>query len=219
MTCAMNFFHILFLVLFLWSSPAAYSQIELILRFRNQYYPLTPLEYYEYHNIELMRNGKFYKAQVHNKNIISLPDTGVYFLVVGGAIPMPVAYKVSSNEPFQVDTLLHSYIQPCSLGGGEYLFCCCDEYCDGHQIDYYPNGMKKVEAVFDRGEAIGNIYTYDLDGKVRFVYQFDKLRLLKKAFFYDEDHKKKRLRGDIQFNTLKYLFLKNTAHNMYKSEL
>ncbi len=215
----MNLSHILLLGIFLCCSPVAYSQIELILRFKNQCYPLSNIEYYDYNDIELMRNGIFYKPQIHNKNIISLPDTGTYFLVVGGAIPMPIIYKVSNKSLFQVDTLQHNLIQFCSMDGGEYLFCYCDEYCDGHLIDYYTEGKKKVEGFFDRGEAIGNIYTYDLDGKVRFVYQFDKSRLLKKAFYYDEANKRKRLRGDIAFNTIKYLFLKATIENMDKSKL
>jgi hypothetical protein len=210
-----NLSSFVFVVFCLYTS-SCYSQVKLSLFFKDL---CNPSNNTVYTGIQLERKGKLYEPINGNINYISIPDTGSYFIVVSGAIPMPIEYKVIGGYPSILDTLVHNYIQPCALSGGEYLFCCCDEYCDGHQIDYYPSGTKKVEGIFDRGEAIGKIYTYDLDGKVRFVYQFDKLRLLKKVFFYDEDHKKKRLRGDIQFDTLKYLFLKRTIRNMYKSEL
>ena len=53
-------------------------------------------------------------------------------------------------------------------------FCCCDSLCDGAKIDYYKNGNIRVQGTFKNGKAIGKVYYYHQNGKIRLIEKYNK---------------------------------------------
>lgn len=53
-------------------------------------------------------------------------------------------------------------------------YCCCDQKCNGNQIDYYSNGKKMVEGYFENGQPIGLLKIYYRDGSTKEIKKYNR---------------------------------------------
>jgi hypothetical protein len=53
-------------------------------------------------------------------------------------------------------------------------YLCCDNLCEGYNVDYFDNGKKKMEGNFKAGLPLGPLVFYNADGKVREIHHYDK---------------------------------------------
>lgn len=65
-------------------------------------------------------------------------------------------------------------------------YCCCDEICEGEQIDYYINGNKRIEGFFKEGYAIGKLKIYYPNGSFKAIKKYNKRGILKNTKKYKE---------------------------------
>ncbi len=152
----------------------------------------------------------------NNENFVILKEKGIYEL---STLYFDVKKLYNFNHYGTIkDTLNESTINKCYIRPPFYVgYCCCDEVCDGKKVDYYANGMVRIEGYFIKGRAIGEVRKYYRDGKLKelekynkkgklkwkreFVYyqngtlkelrKYDKM-ILRKEYFYDENGKLKQ---------------------------
>ncbi|MGE0773083.1 MAG: toxin-antitoxin system YwqK family antitoxin [Cyclobacteriaceae bacterium] len=137
----------------------------------------------------LKKDGIAFNTQ-DTTGVLILKDTGTYVLsyVIGkiDSTELGKKFDVKSIENFS-DTLrlirVSSCLEPTShpnfIG-----YCCCDQKCEGTQIDYYENGNKRVEGFFKEGIPIGKLKFYYPDGKLRTVKKYSKKGKLIKTYTY-----------------------------------
>ena len=67
---------------------------------------------------------------------------------------------------------------------------CCGEKCEGTQIDYYNNGNKRIEGIFESGLPKGKVTFYYPNGKVKEIRMYNEEGILEKEIKYDTNGKK-----------------------------
>jgi hypothetical protein len=115
---------------------------------------------------------------------INLPETGVYKLRVfdNSFYRLPDSVKfITINSGQNYDTLTRSTIMKgvsvnCVLPpqGPGWGYLCCDNLCEGYNVDFFDNGKKKMEGHFKSGLPIGQLTFYNADGKVTEIHHYDK---------------------------------------------
>ncbi len=149
-----------------------------------------------------------------NKNFIVIKEKGIYKL---STLYFDVKKQYNFNHYGIIkDTLNELTIRKCYIRPPFYVgYCCCDKECEGKKVDYYANGIKRIEGFFVNGRPIGEVRKYYRDGKLKelekynkkgrlkwireFVYykngrlkqfrKYDKRQILRKEYFYDENGK------------------------------
>lgn len=101
-----------------------------------------------------------------------LPDTGVYNLnLKKEKIPIYIN-KIGLNTDTisfnPIEEYLEQHPQP------DFYWFCCSEKCSGYQIDYYNNGNIRVEGLFKKGKAIGEIKYYNVNGTLSTILYYNK---------------------------------------------
>lgn len=117
---------------------------------------------------------------------ILLKDTGIYKLSYAMAtidtMQLGKQYHINSTENFS-DTLRLLKIESCMelTSHANFIgYCCCNDKCEGIQIDYYENGSKRIEGLFRSGVPSGELKIYSPDGRLSIVKKYSKQgRLLK----------------------------------------
>jgi len=118
-----------------------------------------------------------------------LLDSGVYILsyVIEKIDDSQLGrkYHIKSKGIFN-DTLSLLRISPCieptthpDFSG----YCCCGKKCEGRQIDYYQNGIKRIEGNFIGGKPVGRLIFYYPDGNVKEVYRYSKKGRFRRIIF------------------------------------
>jgi hypothetical protein len=169
--------------------------------FVNDNYPqrdtITRLLYYN-----LSKNGIAYRSKpVWDGNEVMVPDTGTYILNSSFLFLLPREYHVVGGKNPIVDTLTYpDIIVPCILYGEEkYLqFCCSNKKCEGYQVEYYPNGAKRIDGVFKNGLALGDVIVYRLNGKPLTIIKFKKPGIFKKRILCDKNGRRRGKQKEIR---------------------
>lgn len=65
-------------------------------------------------------------------------------------------------------------------------YCCCEEKCEGYEVDYYTNGNKRIEGYFQEGVPINDVKIYYPNGTLKQLNKFNKTGKLKKKVYYDK---------------------------------
>ena len=114
----------------------------------------------------------------------NLPETGLYKLKIfdNSFYRLPDSVKlITIGFGHNYDTLTRSTIMKgvtvnCILPprpGPNWGFLCCDNMCEGYNVDYFDNGKKKMEGTFKAGLPIGRLVFYNGDGKVTEIHYYD----------------------------------------------
>jgi hypothetical protein len=158
---------------------------------------ITKLMYYN-----LSKNGIAYRSKpVWDGNEVIVPDTGVYILNSSFYAMLPREYRVVVGKNPILDTLVYpDVIQPRILSGEEEFlqFCCSDKKCEGYQVEYYPNGSKRIDGVFKNGLALGDVTVYRLNGKPLTIIKFKKPGIFKKRILCDKNGKRRGTQKEIR---------------------
>ncbi|HEU5292148.1 MAG TPA: hypothetical protein VFU05_15970 [Cyclobacteriaceae bacterium] len=120
--------------------------------------------------------------------ILLLRDTGVYVLsyVIDDidSTQLGKKYHIKSVKNFS-DTLRLLSIKQClePISHPNFVgYCCCDEKCEGKQVDYYQNGFKRIEGNFKKGKPVGELIFYHPNGEISEVHKYNKKsKLVKKS--------------------------------------
>ncbi len=143
----------------------------------------------------LSKNGIAYRSKpTWEGNEVIVPDTGVYILNSSLYLLLAREYRVVGDKNPIIDTLTYpDIIVPCGLSGKKttVLFCCAGENCNGYQVEYYPNGAKRIDGVFKNGLALGDVTLYRLNGKPLTIFKFKKLGIFKKRILCDKNGKRR----------------------------
>jgi antitoxin component YwqK of YwqJK toxin-antitoxin module len=70
------------------------------------------------------------------------------------------------NDTIELPIVLKKYRDTSQYGHIYYGFFLCDEICDGYIVDYYKNGVIRLEGNFDNGRPNSEIKKYDSKGKL-----------------------------------------------------
>jgi len=165
----------------------------------------------------LQKDGKEYYPK-NNEGFVILKEKGIYKL---SALYFEKEMRYNFDHfGVVIDTLNEITIRKCynlNTFPVFYGYCCCDKRCDGKKVDYYANGMVRIEGYFIKGRPIGEVRKYYRDGRLKelekynnkgklkwkreFVYyqngtlkelrKYDKM-ILRKEYFYDENGKLKQ---------------------------
>jgi len=113
-----------------------------------------------------------------------LPETGVYWLkgFDNSFYTLSDSVKqITINAGQNYDTLTRSTIMKgvpvnCTLPpkGPGWGYLCCDNLCEGYNVDYFDNGKKRIEGTFKNGLPIGQLILYNSEGKKKEVQHYDK---------------------------------------------
>lgn len=133
----------------------------------------------------LKKSDKIFSVD-DTSGILLLKDTGIY--VLSYAVEMIDSSQLGKKYYIRAtgnycDTLRLISIYSCLEATSHPRFigyCCCNEKCEGFQIDYYANGNKRIEGNFIRGKPIGNLIYYNKDGSINYVEKYSKRGKLKK---------------------------------------
>jgi hypothetical protein len=98
---------------------------------------------------------------------ITLRDTGKYLIKAIGLNENNNIIHINNNRGNYMDTIIFESIYETIIAKkkSRRLWLCCDEECNGYQVEYYENGRKKMEGIFKKGNPVGNINYYYKDGK------------------------------------------------------
>lgn len=126
----------------------------------------------------LRKNGIDYYPQ-DNNGIVYLKEIGQYELSTIYSKVLKT-YDLKSfdnvkdtiNMP-SINECLEPTTHPNFIG-----YCCCEDKCEGKQIDYYSNGNKRIEGYFKNGKALGKLKYYYLDGTLKQVDKYNKKGIL-----------------------------------------
>lgn len=109
-------------------------------------------------------------------NPIVLPDTGVYFIrtadAEGDLIRINIYHKGLNKDTIVISSIFDIAYSPMFPHFSGWI--CCDEKCEGYQVDYYNNGNIRIEGTFRKGKAIGELKYYNLDGTLSTIRHFTK---------------------------------------------
>lgn len=141
-----------------------------------------------YEKIELItleKDNQYFMAEDTTWEI-KLKEPGLYLLHTDIGL---VEYYLDEFKTYS-DTINIKYIYRCYTGTTRVSFtgfCCCEEKCNGYQIDYYTNGNKRVEGYFKKGRPIGKLFFYYSDGVIMEKYIATRKGKIKKHIEYDKD--------------------------------
>jgi hypothetical protein len=100
-----------------------------------------------------------------------LKDTGTYKLDFYGEERV---YHFNDSNGKYFDTLNFPKIEECYQMHVFVGYCCCNEKCNGLQIDYYTNGNKRMEGLFNNGKAVGALKFYYPNGHLRRIEKYSR---------------------------------------------
>ena len=122
--------------------------------------------------------------------VLILQDTGTYVLSYVmekiDSSELGKKYEIRSVQNFS-DTLRLIKISACQETTSHpnfFGYCCCDQKCEGLQIDYYENGNKRIEGFFKEGLPMGKLKFYSSNGKLSMVKKYSKKGKLIKTYTY-----------------------------------
>ena len=137
----------------------------------------------------LKKNGVAFNLR-DTTGFLLLKDTGTYVLTYAiekiDSTQLGKKYHIKSIEDFS-DTLRIPSINACFEPTSHPNFigyCCCDNKCEGVQIDYYENGNKRIEGSFKGGIPIGRLKFYHMNGKLSMVKKYNKQGKFRKTYKY-----------------------------------
>jgi hypothetical protein len=124
---------------------------------------------------ELSKPGFTYYA-VDDGPVASLPDTGIYILSSNEVASLGDTVKVHIRFGRNVDTLKQMDLYRIVImpkdhhqkGGKVWSgWFYCGKKANGHCVDYYQNGNKRVEGNFRNGKSVGKVGFYDINGNLK----------------------------------------------------
>jgi len=110
---------------------------------------------------------------------ILLPEPGDYRLRVSSndLYRLTDSVKLVKIHPGQnYDTLTRTTIIDCvgPLHRPDCGYFCCNNLCEGYNVDYFDNGNKKLEGRFKKGFPVGQLIYYRPDGNRKEIHHYDK---------------------------------------------
>jgi hypothetical protein len=116
---------------------------------------------------------------------IYLQETGVYKLKVFGtdfynitdSVKLITIYRGQNYDTLTRTTIIKGFSVNCIIPppkGPSWGYLCCDNLCEGYNVDYFDNGKKKIEGHFKSGLPIGQLSFYNADGKKIEIHHYDK---------------------------------------------
>lgn len=150
------------------SSIAQEIRFELFIR-DNCNDTITKVPFYNLH-----RNGIDFNP-TNNNGIVVLKEKGTYELstiysdeIKKYNLDRFGVIKDTINMP-TIERCLEPTSTPSFIG-----YCCCNEKCEGINIDYYSNGNKRLEGFFQNGKPIGKLKLYYSNGSLKQVDKYNK---------------------------------------------
>lgn len=99
------------------------------------------------------------------------------------------------NKEIVSDTInmisIIKYIDPPTTRPNFIGYYCCNNKCDGNQIDYYANGNKRIEGCFSLGKPKGKLIFYYPSGSIRKIEKYNKKGIPIKTKEYKDGEKNK----------------------------
>lgn len=140
----------------------------------------------------LTKDGLAFSA-VDSSGYVLLNEVGIYILDYVlediDTSQLRRKYNIETRNGIYRDTLNLISIIPCltPTSHPDFIgFCCCDEKCEGKQVDFYANGNKRIEGCFKEGVPWGDIKSYYPNGKLRRVDKYRRGKL-RKSIFYNKN--------------------------------
>ena len=133
------------------------------------------------------------KSYFSTNSKLTLPENGMFLLTAGivngdliGSFSTTIEIESSTHI---IDTLFIPRIRFTSktaLHSQYWNYINCDKLCDGTEVDYYPNGNKRLEGEFHKGKPI-IITNFRSDGSIetKTKYVFGNLDI-EKVEYYNE---------------------------------
>jgi hypothetical protein len=118
-------------------------------------------------------SNKYYPTS--NDGLTQLKDTGVYKLSIiyfDDIMDLELRNFGSITDTIKMYSIMkceEPISHPSFIG-----YCCCDKKCDGKQVDYYQNGVKRLEGNFNEGKPVGKLIFYDQKGKIKEIHKYNK---------------------------------------------
>jgi hypothetical protein len=128
--------------------------------------------------VTLFKDNKTFQIS-DSQGTILLPEPGEYKLKVF----FTDFYRLTDSVKFinihrgqNYDTLIRTTIIDCSRPGHgpDCGYFCCDDLCEGSNVDYFVNGKKKLEGYFKKGFPVGKLIFYWPDGTRKEIHYYDK---------------------------------------------
>lgn len=146
----------------------------------------------------LVKKGIAYSV-VDSSGVLVLSEAGNYSLSYVlddiDATQLGQIYSIDKAERVFSDTLKLFMISPClePTSHPDFIgYCCCNQKCEGDQVEYYSNGNKRIEGCFKEGLPQGNLKFYYPSGQIKQVDEYNKKGYLKRRILYNENGKVKR---------------------------
>ncbi|MEM9889172.1 MAG: hypothetical protein AAF849_25110 [Bacteroidota bacterium] len=137
----------------------------------------------------LKKNGKSYYSV---ENTVTVLDSG-FFDLYTTIYKDPLPYFIHQNRIIQ-DTLTIKTVELLytpSSNPSKYYYACCENKCNGLQMDFYPNKIKRLEAYFIDGIPKRKLKLFYPNGNLKRIDKYRKQKLVKRIY-YSENGKKKR---------------------------
>jgi antitoxin component YwqK of YwqJK toxin-antitoxin module len=126
--------------------------------------------------LKMSKNGSFelYKGE---KYFVAIEYyRGIYLKLINFTYQVVAEQKSDSTIVIPKIVKLH---EGSSVNFEERYFN-CNQLCNGHCIDYYINGERRMEGNFSDGKPIGKLIFYNKDGKVDYIEIYSKNGKLRK---------------------------------------
>ncbi|MBL7840940.1 MAG: hypothetical protein JNJ75_12405 [Cyclobacteriaceae bacterium] len=134
--------------------------------------------------VHLVKDGKMFQIS-DTLGTIYLPDPGIYKLKVFDYTLYRLVDSVkviTISQGKNYDTLTRSAIMDCYVincvlppqSAGDCGYSCCDQLCEGYNVDYFDNGNKRLEGYFKKGNPVGQLIFYHPDGRKKEIHHYDK---------------------------------------------
>ena len=122
----------------------------------------------------LKKDGRDYYPE-NNDGIVFLKEKGKYELTTIYSEDIKV-YELNGINNI-IDTIWAPTIRQCiePTSNPNFVgYCCCDILCNGKQIDYYSNGNKRLEGIFENGRSIKKLKFYYTNGSLKQTEKYNK---------------------------------------------
>ena len=141
-------------------------------------------------------NDSTIQYQSDSNGMCIIPDTGYYKILIVGSFADHDRYIQIKNRGNQSHTIRAFSINECydpTTRPDFFGFCCCDEKCEGSNVDYYSNGNIRIEGMFKDEKPIGELKFYYLSGNLKRVENYNE-NGEKGAIFIYTDVKKNEIK-------------------------
>lgn len=146
----------------------------------------------------LIQSSELIFFTLTNKDSVYYPhnDSGVVYLSKLGHYKLSSIYlDIDIDYEFigyqsVIDTInttrLQLGLEPATSHPNFIGYYCCDQKCNGMQVDYYSNGNKRIEGYFKEGIPYGELKTFYPNGQLKQLDKYNAKGRLKRRSYFNE---------------------------------